>query len=335
MPITTIVAAIFVFLMVVVFHEFGHFTVAKLVGIKVNEFSIGMGPKIISTKKGETQYSIRALPIGGYVKMEGEDEDSNDARSFNNKSKLARGAVLIAGAFMNFVLAIILFTMLAFHVGETTTTIGEILNDQPAQQAGLEVGDKIVEINGAQINKWDEVIEAIKANQGDKPIEITILRNGKEISKTIKPFYNETEKRYVVGIVTKQEKSLALSIKKGFKDTGNVLVQMFDFFERLFRGKVSSKEVAGPVGIIKTVGDAASYGLWPVLFFTALISVNLGFFNLLPIPALDGGRVIFLIIEAIRGKKMNPDKEGFVHFIGFVFLILLMVFVTYKDIIKL
>ncbi|WP_242866851.1 RIP metalloprotease RseP [Abyssisolibacter fermentans] len=332
MPITTILAAIFVFLLVVVFHEFGHFTVAKLVGIKVHEFSVGMGPKIFGKRKGETQYSIRALPIGGYVKMEGEDEESKDARSFSNKSIPARMAVLAAGAIMNFVLAILLFCIIAYSVGDMTTTIGKVIPGQPAYEAGIEAGDKIVAIYGAEVNSWQEVTDAINKSE-NKQIDLTLERNGNRIKKTIIPAYNEEAKRYMIGIETKQERSIVKSVKRGFTDTFNILGQMFDFLGKLFAGQVGSKDVAGPVGIIKMVGQAASYGFIPVLFFAGLISVNLGFFNLLPIPALDGGRIIFLIIEALRGKPISAEKEGIVHFIGFVFLMLIMVAVTYKDII--
>lgn len=330
MPITTILAAIFVFLLVVVFHEFGHFTVAKLVGIKVHEFSIGMGPKIFGKRKGETQYSIRALPIGGYVKMEGEDEESKDARSFSNKSIPARMAVLSAGAIMNFVLAILLFCIIAYSVGDMTTTIGEVIPGQPAYEAGIEAGDKIVAIYGAEVNSWQEVTDAISKNE-NKQIDLTLERNGNRIKKTIVPVYNEEAKRYMIGIETKQKRSIVKSIKRGFNDTFNMLGEMFKFFGKLFAGQVGSKDVAGPVGIVKMIGQAASYGFIPVLFFAGVISMNLGFFNLLPIPALDGGRIIFLIIEALRGKPISAEKEGIVHFIGFVFLMLIMVAVTYKD----
>ncbi|WDV47732.1 RIP metalloprotease RseP [Clostridiaceae bacterium M8S5] len=334
MPIATILATIFAFLLVVLVHEFGHFAVAKLVGIKVHEFSIGMGPKLFSRKNGETQYSLRALPIGGYVKMEGEDEDSKDPKSFSNKSIPARMAVLVAGAFMNFVLAIVIFIMLSYSSGVPTTIIDKVQDNTPAKTAGLEAGDKIVSINGVETKEWEDVLQIVGKNK-NKPMDITVLRNGVEIKKELTPIYNEEGKKYIIGILSRQEKSLVKATKQGFKDTFTMLGKMFDFFGRLVRGNVKSNEVSGPVGIINTIGKAANHSFMAVLLITGIISVNLGFFNLLPIPALDGGRLIFLIIEAVRGKPINPEKEGIVHFIGFVLLIILMLAVTYKDVIYL
>lgn len=326
----TALAVIFVFLMVIVLHEFGHFIVAKLVGIKVNEFSVGMGPRIFHKKKGETDYSIRALPIGGYVKMEGEDENSSDPRSFNNKPVGSRIAVVAAGAIMNFVLAIIVFAVVAYIVGRPTNVIDKTIENSPAYEAGLKSGDKIVAINDKAINSWDSISEGINSTEEGQEVKISILRNSQKSDYYLKPKVEDG--RMIIGIYPAYEKSISYSAKSGFETTGSILKLMFKIPSMIYNKQLTSKDVSGPVGIIYTIGEAAKYGFANVLYIMGFISVNLGFFNLLPIPALDGSRILFLIIEFFRGKPINPEKEGFIHFVGFVALILLMIFVTYSDI---
>ena len=329
----TAISAIFVFMMVILFHEFGHFIVAKMVGIKVNEFSIGMGPKIFQKEKGETKYSIRVLPIGGYVSMEGEDENSDDPRSFNKVSAISRIGVVAAGAIMNFLLAIIVFSIVSFNIGVPMTTISETIKDSPAEKSGIQSGDQILSINGKETNEWDSIVEEISKANPDKKMQITILRDEEKIDYYIKPEVNE-ENRLIIGIAPIVKKSFFSSIKEGFQKTGFMLKLMFDFISMAFSGKVSTKDLSGPVGVIYTIGEAAKYGIINLFYLMGFISVNLGFFNLLPLPALDGSRIVFLLIEIIRGKPINPEKEGFIHFVGFVLLIALMVFVTYSDIIR-
>lgn len=329
----TAIAAVFVFLMVILFHEFGHFIIAKKVGIKVNEFSIGMGPKIFQKEKGETKYSIRLLPIGGYVSMEGEDESSDDPRSFNNVSALSRVAVVAAGAIMNFVLAIIVFSMVSFSLGMQTTTILETIENSPAEQVGIQAGDTIIGINDMDTKNWDSMVNEINKAKPDEEMKVSILRNGEKIDFTLLPEVTE-ENITIIGIRPVVEKSITSSIKGGFQKTGFMLKLMFEFVKMLFKGKVSTKDLSGPVGVIYTIGEAAKYGFINLLYLMGFISVNLGFFNLLPIPALDGSRIIFLFVEIIRGKPIDPEKEGFIHFVGFVLLIGLMIAVTYSDIIR-
>lgn len=329
----TAISAIFVFLLVILLHELGHFTVAKLVGIKVNEFSIGMGPKIVQRQSGETKYTLRILPIGGYVKMEGEDEDSSDPRSFGNASALSRIGVLAAGAFMNFVLAIIVLSVVSFNIGVPTTTIDKIESNSPAQSADIIQGDKIVEINNIKIDNWDILVDSINDSKPGEELEIDIIRDNTK--KTVKVMTIEQEDgRRVIGIRPKYEKSLIGSIRGGFEKTGMFLGLMFDFVKMLFRGEVSTNDLAGPVGVISEVGKAAEMGFTNLLLMLGFISVNLGFFNLLPIPALDGSRLVFAFVELVRGKAIDPNKENFIHLMGFVFLILLMLIVTYKDLIR-
>lgn len=328
----TAISAIFVFLMVILVHEFGHFAVAKMVGIEVNEFSIGMGPKLVQSKKGETEYTIRLLPIGGYVKMEGEDENSDNPRSFNNASVFSRIGVLVAGALMNFLLAIVVLSIVSFGIGEPTTTVDKVDPNSPADISGITSGDKIVGIGDKEIESWEEVLNEIgDASEGEE-LKIAIDRDGEKLTKNITPVVDDG--RAIIGIFTRNIKSPGSAIKAGFEQTGEFLMLMFDFIGMVFKGQVGTESLSGPVGIVKEVGVAANMGIYNLLFLLGFISVNLGFFNLLPLPALDGSRVAFLLVELIRGKPVAPEKEGLVHFIGFILLISLMLFVTYKDILN-
>ncbi len=328
----TAIAAIFVFLLVVLLHELGHFTIAKLSGIKVNEFAIGMGPKVLQTKKGETQYTLRLLPIGGYVKMEGEDENSDDPRGFNKVSPFKRIATVAAGAIMNFVLAIIVLSIVAYNTGMPTTTINEVIKDSPAEIQGILKGDKIISINDEDIQSWKELTETISSADASKDMDVILIRNGEEKLITVRP---EVENgRTIIGIIPAYEKSVSSAIKGGLETTGMFISLMFDFLKNVFRGSVSTNDISGPVGVITEIGRAAESGFLNLLYLLGFISVNLGFFNLLPIPALDGSRIVFLIVEVVRGKPIDPDKEGFIHTVGFLLLISLMLIVTYKDLLK-
>lgn len=329
----TAIAAIFVFLMVILFHEFGHFIIAKKVGIKVNEFAIGMGPKIFQTKKGETKYSIRILPIGGYVSMEGEDESSDDPRSFNNVPALARIAVVAAGPIMNFILAILVFAIVSFHTGVYTTTIESTIKNSPAELAGIKAGDTIVSINNKNVNNWNSMVEEINRSKTDEEMTVGVDRQGEKISFTLVPDVSE-DNMIIIGVRPVIEKSFLSSMKGGLQKTGYILHLMFEFITMLFRGQVGTKDISGPVGVIYTIGEVAKYGFLNILHLVGFISINLGFFNLLPIPALDGSRIVFLLLEIVRGKPIDPDKEGFIHLVGFVLLIGLMIIVTYSDIIR-
>ncbi|WP_312667700.1 RIP metalloprotease RseP [Tissierella praeacuta] len=328
----TAISAVFVFLVVILVHEFGHFSVAKIVGIKVNEFSIGMGPKLFQKKKGETEYTLRALPIGGYVKMEGEDEASNDPRSFNKVSALSRIAVVAAGAIMNFVLAIVILTIVSYGIGMPTNIIDNTVPGSPAEKSGLISGDIIININGIEINNWDATVDSINKSDPNKEMEIGIKRDNEIRKVMVKPI---TEKgKTIIGIVPKYEKSISSAIKGGFENTFMFLKLMFEFIGMIFKGKVGIKHLSGPVGVIHEVGVQAKLGIYNLLYILGFISVNLGFFNLLPIPALDGSRIVFLLVELVRGKPIDPEKEGFIHFVGFILLISLMLIVTYRDLIK-
>lgn len=321
----TILGAVFVFLLVITLHELGHFSVAKLVGIKVNEFSIGMGPNIYNKTKGDTKYSLRALPIGGYVAMEGEEEDSNDPNSFNNAPLLSRIAVVVAGAFMNFILAILAFTLAFTIIGVTTTTIDEIVENSPAMIAGISVGDKIVEIDNKKINNWDDISTAIN-NSTAEEITVKVERgeNAEEFNLTPKV----EEGRKVIGIIPKIKHSFIDAFLLSFKTTLKVILSIFSVFKLIFEGNFRMDMLSGPVGVISVIGESTSQGIGSLLFILGVISANLGVINLLPIPALDGGKVMFLLIEAVRGKPIDKEKEAMITLAGLVLLFGLMIYVT-------
>ncbi len=330
----TVIAAICIFLVVVLIHELGHFSVAKLVGIRVNEFSIGMGPKILQKEKGDTKYSLRLIPMGGYVSMEGEDDSSQDPRSFNNASVVSRIGVIVAGPIMNFILSIVILTIVAFRVGTPTTKIESVIEDSPAYLVEIKSGDRIRAINSESMESWGDISKNISSADPRKDLVIELERDNKPLSISVRPGIDELGNR-VIGIVPAMEKSFIKAVKSGFTQTGDFIKSMFKFFELLLKRKVSSKDLSGPVGVVKEIDTAAKMGINVVLFLLAFISVNLGFFNLLPIPALDGGRLVFLIVELFRGRPIDEEKEGMVHFVGFILLIGLMLFVTYKDIVNL
>lgn len=328
----TAIAAIFVFLMVILFHEFGHFIAAKSVGIKVNEFSIGMGPKIFQRQKGETKYSVRVLPIGGFVSMEGEDEDSQDPRSFNRAKPWARIITVAAGAIMNFVLAVIVLIIVSYNIGIPTTTVLDTIENSPEERVGILSGDIIKSINGVEVDDWNSIVDRVGNSNPEDEMVVRVIRDGETLDFTLKPTVSEEDNRVIIGIMPKYEKSISAAIAGGLSETSHMFQIMFNFIKMIFRGQVKTGDLTGPVGVIYTIGEAAKYGLINLLYLMGFISVNLGVFNLFPLPALDGSRIVFILIELIRGKPINPEKEGYVHFIGFILLMLLMIVVTYTDI---
>lgn len=258
---TTLFGSLFVFVLIIAIHEFGHFAVAKAVGIRVNEYAIGMGPLIYKKETEETQYSLRALPIGGYVAMEGEESASDDPRSFNNASLLKRAAVIVSGAGMNFVLAIVTFSLFLLITGYPTRTVDKVLPDSPAATAGIQKGDEIRSIDGKPIEDWDHFSKTVAASK--RPITITIHRQGKDLSFSVKPA--EKDGRSIVGIQPTSEKHPAKAIGDGFKMTGKVIVTIFDVLGKLFTGSLSVDNLSGPVGVVKVIGDSAKYGFASLL----------------------------------------------------------------------
>lgn len=329
----TIVYAVIIFCLLIFVHELGHFAVAKACGVKVNEFAIGMGPAILKKQKGETLYAIRIFPIGGYCAMEGEDEDSDDERAFNNKPAWQRALVLAAGALMNLVTAAVLLMVISFWSGQPTTTVDKVLEGSPAYEAGLESGDRIISIEGQKINEWNDIIEEI-GESGEETVQIVVLRGDSEVSITSRLEYDDEAQRYKVGISPVSEHRIIPSVTAGIKNTGSMTVMMYDILKQLFTGGVSVKELSGPVGIVYAVNDTAKAGIIYVIYLAALLSLNLAIMNMLPFPALDGGRLLFLLIRKITGKRVTDEMEGKIHFAGMVLLFALMIYVTWNDIIR-
>ncbi len=336
MNIITILVAILAFGVIVFIHELGHFLFAKKAGVRIHEFAIGMGPKIYSFKKGETMYSIRLLPLGGYVAMEGEDSDSKDPRAFGNKSILQRASILFAGPFFNIILTVIILIPVFMYIGTPSTTLRDVIDNSVAQKAGIQAGDTVTEINGHEVNSWKELSKGIQDSEG-KELTLTIDRDGKEKDVKVTPEFKDGN--YLIGIYPKNERDILGSFGNAIKATISMIAGMITFIGQLITGNLPGgigESVAGPVGVISIVADATKAGIVNVLYLAAVISLNLGVLNLLPIPALDGGRLFFLFIEFLRGgKKIDPEKEGMVNLIGFAALMLFMLFVTYKDIARL
>ncbi|SHG95049.1 regulator of sigma E protease [Anaerosphaera aminiphila DSM 21120] len=322
----TLIGSILVFLIVIMLHELGHFTIAKLVGIKVDEFSIGMGPEIFQTQKGETKYSLRILPIGGYVAMDGEDEYSENPRSFNNVSVLKKMAVVVAGVIMNFLLAIIAFFFIASFIGYNTNALGQIVENSPAQYAELKVGDEILSVNNQPTKIWEAVATNISMAKENENITLEVKRGNEILKKEIKPDYKDGVAS--IGIGPKSEKSFLSSIKYGFNKTVFTIGSVFTTLKLLFQGNVSVDMFAGPVGVIQIIGQQTARGPIYLLNILGIISANLAVMNLLPIPALDGGKLVFLLIESITGKKVSDEIEGRLSFIGFGLLMTLMLYIT-------
>lgn len=331
----TVIASIFVFGLLILAHEVGHFLAARANGIRVIELAIGFGPRLAGwqSRKSGTSYSVRLFPLGGFVRMLGENpEDSRDADSFSRKGLWQRASVLLAGALMNLFLAVFLFFIIFFFlVGlpAGTSQLGSVSPGLPAERAGFQPGDVILAIEGQQVRTWAEVVAGIEVHPGN---EISVLiKRGEEIKELrVMPEPVPGAGRGIIGISQVYRRYDFLgSLGQSFSRFGALVGSL----AHVATGR-APLDITGPVGIIIIVGEVAATGFVNLLWLAAVISVSLGLINLLPIPALDGGRLLFLAIEGIRGKPVDPEKEGFIHFIGFALLILLIIFVTYNDLIR-
>lgn len=413
----TVIAFIIIFGALVFFHELGHFIFAKRAGILCREFAIGFGPKVFSHKRGETVYTIRLLPIGGFVRMAGEDPEMVDIkpgyrvglifddkghvdkiilnnkdkypdlriievahadieheliirgymdgegdelstytinrdamlvengietilapydRQFAAKSLLQRTLTIFAGPLFNFILALIVFLLLAFMQGVPTNEpmLGELTPDGVAKQVGLQKGDVVQSISGTEISSWEDVVMMIRENPG-KELEFSIVRDGTPKSILLTPAEETVEdgkKIGLIGVYSPVEKAPLTAIGHGFKETYMWTKEILIVLGTLVTGQFSIDMLAGPVGIYQATDTVAKSGVLYLMKWAGLLSINLGIVNLLPIPALDGGRLVFFAIEAVRGKPLDRQKEGMVHFIGFALLMLLMLVVTWNDI---
>ncbi|MEW5897722.1 MAG: RIP metalloprotease RseP [Bacillota bacterium] len=341
-------AAVFVFGLLIIFHELGHFIFAKAAGIKVHEFSIGFGPKLFTFPRGETAYNLRLLPLGGFVRMAGMDPEEkveDETRSFNNKPVLHRMLVISAGSLMNFVLAILILAAIFMVQGvpaltpeglpRLTTVVDKVVPESPAEKAGLQPGDQIIAINGQEIKSWEQVTEMINTRPGQK-ILLTIRRTGqiKEIPVIPQPDEQGNGKIGVYPAPQLQRLNLFSALATGTEYTVRVTALIINFLGQMIAGKAPA-DVGGPVRIVWEINRAAEFGFFSLLQLAAFLSVNLGLFNLLPIPALDGSRLVFLMVELFRGRPVDPAKENFIHLVGFGLLILLVVIITYNDLLQL
>lgn len=338
-----IIIAILIFSIIILFHELGHFLLAKKNGIRVNEFCLGLGPTLVGFTKGETKYSIKLLPFGGACMMEGEDGDSSDEGAFNNKSVWARISVVAAGPVFNFIMAWAFALIIMICVGYDKPVITDVMDGYPAQEAGLKAGDEIISLNGHKVHFYREVSMYSFFYPG-KEVKVVYERDGEKHEVTLQPKLDKETGNYVMGIrgsLVRERGNVVETFTHSFYEVRYWIYSTVESLRLLVTGGVSVNDLSGPVGIVKNIGDtydaSQSSGGAYLVFLSMLnicifLSANLGVMNLLPIPALDGGRLVFLIIEAIRGKRVNPEKEGMVHFIGLVALMALMVFVMFNDI---
>jgi regulator of sigma E protease len=312
-------------------HEFGHFFAAKKSGVTVEEFSLGMGPKIMSWGRKGTRYSLRVFPIGGYVKMLGEEEKAKGEGAYYSKPLGKRMAIILAGPVMNIILAILLFSIIFYIVGTPTTVIDTVMEGYPAEMSGIRPGDRVVYINDQRVESWEKLQLLVSASKGER-MRVTVSREGQTVAFDVFPVTDPETGQSMIGITPVAAKSVAGSLRLGIKRSFEVIGLMVSYLGQLVTGKASAEDVVGAVGVIQLVNQAAKTGILNVMFLAAFLSLNLGVINLLPIPALDGGKMVFLLLEGVRGKPIDIEKEGLIHFIGFVFLILLIIMITWKDI---
>ncbi len=335
----TILGAVFVFGVIVMIHELGHFLTAKACGMRVDEFAIGIGPNVIQKQKDETLYSIRLLPLGGFNKIAGMDpsEDVGE-RGFNNKPVWQRFIVIAAGATFNFLLAIVIyFCIFAFHgttVPSHEPVIGDTFAGNPAAEAGIQQGDRILTINGQSIQEWKDITQSLQGHS-NHVVSVTLDRKGEIISTTVIP--RESGDRAVIGInpvMDVKQYGIGESAVYAVTHTGSTIMEMLQGLWNIVTGH-SKGDVAGPIGVAQMAGQVAQHGFISLLLFTALLSLNLGVINLLPIPVLDGGHLVLLILEGITGRKLPEKALQYIQMTGVGLLLLVFVYSTFQDILRL
>lgn len=380
----TAIVTIVVFMVMITLHEFGHFASAKLLGVKVLEFSVGIGPHLIKHQGKKTLYALRLLPIGGYCRLEGDDGESSDPEAFSNQKLWKRFVIVASGAIINLLLGFILFAIVVKMMSPVATNVIEKIDERSyLAESGVLAGDRITQVNGHKIRLYNDIaLYTSEFDENTKSAEITVKRDGKRLNFTVTPslsetdvFYKEDEieildtvngitqtytvnytdeaaaavekldtnheyyKRYIIGFEAKTEEITAFNIiPEAWNYTVYVVRSIFLAIRDIITGKMGLNSLSGPVGVASVIGEAVNSGknsLLNILFIVAALTVNLGIFNLLPLPALDGGRLFFMIIEFIRRKPIPPEKEGMVHTIGLVLLLILAALVCYSDIMKL
>ncbi len=340
MIVLYILIAILTFGFLIFIHELGHFLFAKKFGVAITEFSLGMGPKIISKKgKDGVDYSLRALPIGGFVAMEGEDEESENPNAFSKKPAWQRFIIVIAGAMMNLIVGVIIITILmSTHSVFGSTTISDFAQGAKTEQAGLQIGDEIIKINSSSVHTSSELGYEIMRN-GYKPVSITVKRGGEKIVFEDVQFPQTTSQGVVFGApdfsVLPEEKTFFTVVKNSFFTCKSTVKMIWESLFDLITGRYGVEQVSGPIGVTGAITDAAKTGPYSLFYMIAVIAMNLGVFNLLPIPALDGGSLLLLLVEMITRKKLPPRIEGAIKGAGFALLMLFAILISAKDIIYL
>ena len=334
----TVLACIFVFGILVTVHEFGHFITAKLTGMKVEEFSIGFGPNIYQQQEGETLYSLRMLPLGGYNKIAGMDpEDPEDLeRGFNSKPVASRMLVILAGSLMNFILPVLIFfgIFLAYgmEVPQNTPVLGQIVEGYPAAQSGLKEGDKVLSINGQPVSQWTDIRTRL-ADAGTKPVPFEIQRDKEMLTVTVTPVLNPETGKPFIGVVSSLKRVQLTPWQAAVSSvtaTKNIIKNMYASLYHMITGKTKA-ELSGPVGVAKMAGQVAHKGFDMLLQFTAMLSLNLAIINLLPLPALDGGHFLILLIEAVTGHKLGKTAMQNIQKVGVAMILAITIFATFKD----
>ena len=322
-------------LVLVIPHEWGHMTVARWCGVKINEFSVGMGPLIFKKKKGDTQYSLRLLPLGGYCAMEGEEESVDSPTSYSSKTNPQKIAILLAGVTMNIIIAVLAVTISLCIAGVVTNSLDSVVPGSPADKAGLQAGDKIIAINGENTGTWEKVVEGISSSEEGATLEVTYKRGNETGKVSVTPEYSEETGNYMIGIVAGTTKDFLTCVRLAPVTTWELNKSLIESFKLLFTGHVSRNDIAGPVGLVKIVDTAADYGIAPYLMLLAIVSLNLAIFNLIPIPGLDGGKIFFILLKIISGGRINDDMEYKATVIGMIVLLTLFALITLNDVMNL
>jgi regulator of sigma E protease len=332
---------------IVFIHEFGHFIFAKWNGVYVYEFALGMGPKICGFKKGETEYNLRAIPIGGFCQLAGEDLDTDDDKKIpkekrlQNKKAWQRFLIMLFGPMNNFILAVILIFLIGLIWGGSTMdpVINKVEKNSAAYEAGLRSKDKVISINKNKVETSDDISLYLAIAGEKKTSTVVVERNNKKYTFKVKPKKVKEDGKdvYRYGIVMKQKKTKGLlnAFTYTYKKTKSIFKQMFITIGYLFTGRVKLNQLSGPVGIYSVVGEQRSAGIASLIYLTAFLSINVGVINLLPIPAFDGGHILFIIIEKIKGSPVKPELENKIHTVFLILLMLLMLVITFNDILKL
>lgn len=325
---------------IILFHELGHFLAAKAFGVYVHEFAIGFGPPLASFRRGETRYSLRLfLILGGFVRMAGEETETDDPRGFNNKPVWQRMIVIFAGPAMNFILAMALLAVILGWHGQPVLSsyISEVIPGSPAAAAGFQPGDHVVAIDGRPVRYFNELADLVQAS-GGQLLAFTVERQGQQVVLRVAP--RPEEGTYRIGIVPDPSRteylrySWGAAIREGAATTWRVSVAILQAIGEMITGR-QAPQLSGPVGIVQYVAEASREGLDILALLAAHLSINIGLFNLFPIPALDGSRLMFLSLEFLRGRRLNPERENMVHFVGLMLLLGLMAVLTYKEVLAL